>query len=62
MHTNPAGQRWHPTFLQVAPGEPLSVTIQSDIYTAEPHTVTLAEGETRSIEIVVQQIERSDKQ
>jgi hypothetical protein len=62
MHTNPAGQRWHPTFLQVAPGEPLSVTIQSDIYTAEPQTVTLAEGETRSVEIVVQQIQRLDKQ
>ena len=62
MHTYPADQPWNPTFLQVAPGEPLIVTIQSDIYVAEPQTVTLADGETRSVEIVVKRIDPPDKQ
>ncbi|MHB0958675.1 MAG: carboxypeptidase regulatory-like domain-containing protein [Pirellulaceae bacterium] len=62
MHTNPAGQLWNPTFLQVAPGEPLIVTLRSDIYDADSQTVTLADGETRSVEFVVKQIDRSLKQ
>jgi hypothetical protein len=61
MHTNPADQPWNPTFLQVAPGEPLIVTVQSDIYVAEPQTVTLTDGETRPVEIVVKPIDQSDK-
>ena len=61
MQTHPADQPWKPTFLQVAPGEPLIVTIQSDLYAAEPQTVTLAAGETKSIEIVLQPVDAENK-
>ncbi len=61
LHTHPAGQPWNPTFQQIAPGEPLVVTVRSDNYVAQPQTVTLTDGETKSIEIVVKKIARSDK-
>ena len=46
---------------EVAPGEPPIVTIQSDLYVAEPQTVTLTDGETRLAEIVVKLADQSDK-
>ncbi len=53
MISYPAGEPWNTTIQQIAPGVPVLVTLQSDKYVAEPQTVTLADGETKSIELVV---------
>ena len=51
IHLQPAGRPWNPTFQQLVPGEPIVVSVRSDAYTAEAVTVTLQEGEHRSLEL-----------
>ena len=53
VHTQPSDQPWNPSIQQIAPGEPLELKIHSDAYRADPVTVTLEEGEVRSVELIL---------
>ena len=57
IHTYPANQTWNPTFPHLVPGEPIDLTVRSDDYTAEPRTITLKDGEKRTVELLIRRID-----